>query len=560
MTYDELEKKANEIGFWAMPPTINEFLANIDMRKNIYDFWVDKLNDIYPDNIHVNHNYIMLTGAIGTGKSTMSKVMALYTFAKLLFMKNLDCFKIAITKAIQFVFFHVKMEKANAEFVDFITDFINTNHYFREIAKERKKLEEKGVVQPMPIAFVTDGVKSNNAIGGDVIFYVFSEANFVKERIIMYKIDQSYKRFKSRFILAMNYFGNIIIDTSSNYEGAVSDILSDKDEFYTVRASQWEVKPFAYFKKGYFYVFLGDGEQPPFIINNEEEAQQYPSNKIIKVPKELEKEFRSDIYDAIISLAGLSIQSPNSLFSAEIIEQVFLLENLFNDIEEVYNLSRIADFLSKYLQRNKGYFIHIDTSIRGDYTGIAIASWVNNDIIEVPFAIGIHNNKKDIPMYLIEDFIRIISERIFIEQVSADSYQSYKLLQDIERKFRIKTKTVSTDRNPTIYFTLKKLILDNKIKIVKNYQLMNELISLNIVQRESRIKIDHPSTIGKDVADAVASSVFECLENGKKNSAISNESNQATDIYMNYIAKIRNQISTGHSLSPDIMKSISKFT
>ncbi|MEM5878763.1 MAG: hypothetical protein QXF12_07855, partial [Candidatus Aenigmatarchaeota archaeon] len=259
---NNLEQKAKELGFWALPPTIDEFINEIGLSNSIYPFWREHLRKIFVNNLEVSNNYLLLTGAIGTGKSTMSKVSALYTLAKLLMLKDLSKFHLTITKPIQFLFFHVKIEKSRAEFVEYMEEMVNTNKFFVNLIKRRKA---KGL-PPMPFQFVADGVRSNSSIGGDVIFYVFSEANFVSQEVISFKIDQAYKRFKSRFLAAMPYIGNIIIDTSASFEGAISDILADKDDFYVVRASQWDVKPFLYFKKGYFLVYTGSLDQPARIL------------------------------------------------------------------------------------------------------------------------------------------------------------------------------------------------------------------------------------------------------------------------------------------------------
>lgn len=508
-----LEQKAKELGFWALPPTIDEFISEIGLSNSIYPFWKEHLRKIFINNLEVSNNYILLTGAIGTGKSTVSKISALYTLAKLLMLKDLSKFHLTITKPIQFLFFHVKIEKSRAEFVEYMEEMVNTNKFFVNLIKRRKA---KGL-PPMPFQFVADGVRSNSSIGGDVIFYVFSEANFVSQEVISFKIDQAYKRFKSRFLAAMPYIGNIIIDTSASFEGAISDILADKDDFYVVRASQWDVKPFLYFKKGYFLVYTGSLDQPARILKDDEDLSELEPDKIIKVPKELEREFNSNLHTALLDLAGLNIRSPNAIFSQEQIVSVTTIENYVPDTDNVNNIVKHAEIIAKKINLDLLYYIHIDTSIKGDNTGVAMVAWDSPDTLIVPYACGFHNYGDDIPMYLFEEFIKLLIEKgVSITSVSADSYQSYKLLQDITRKYKIETKVVNVESNPSIYFNLKKSILDKSIRIVKNNYLIKELLNLFAKFDNNRVKIEHKPDTTKDIADAVACAHFVAMESGKK--------------------------------------------
>lgn len=546
---DTLKQKAKELGFWAMPPTIEEFLNEIGMRKSIYDFWIHHLKEIFPDNLHVKYNYILLTGAIGTGKSTISKISALYTLCKLLMLKNFDAFHLNVeTKPIDFLFFHVKIEKARAEFVDFMQEIFMTNPFFQDLLNKREKVmkeyyeeckkmnKECDKFARYKIRFVPDGAKSNSSIGGDVIYYVFSEANFVNESVISYKINQAYKRLKSRFLMAMPYLGNIIVDTSAAFEGAVSDILQGKD-FYVVRASQWDAKPFMY-KGERFSVFIGDASAHPKIIEDEEEAKYYDPDKIIMVPKELEREFREDLYTSLLDLAGINVRSPDAIFSEDVISDIMLKTYTLPDIDIVFQLPFYGKNIKNYIDPTIVYYMHVDTSLRGDNTGIALAGWKDDRVISVEFCMAVHNNGSDIPMYLIEEFIdEVIKNGISISKVTADSYQSQKLLQDIAKNFRIETAVVNIENHPEIYFSLKKSMLDKTIILPKNKLLLQELAHLKMVRSNAKVKFDHPSGMTKDLADAVASVHFILREDAKKK-IVFRPNQDSFNILKSYYSKI----------------------
>ena len=512
MNFDEaLVNKAKRAGFFIMPLTIDEFVTRLGLEGSIYPAWMKHLRELFPDPIHTAHNYILLTGAIGTGKSTVSKIAALYTAYKILCLKDFKAFNLFITKPIQFVFFHVKIEKSRIEFLEYVKDVFENHDLFQEIRELRLEQDLK----PIPIDFQADGSKSNSSIGGDVIFYVFSEANFVNEGVIRFKLEQAYNRFKSRFLAAKDYLGNIIIDTSASYEGSVVDFLGYRaEDFYTVRMSQWEAKAHTglFFKKGAIWVYTGGILGEPKIIGDKEdvtpeELSKYEPERIIEVPKEFEKEFSTNIYEALISLAGVSVRPPNSLFTREMVSAVMNLPRVTSDLLSIMHMDTILEPILSALPIDRTLAIHIDTSIRGDNTGIAIGYWYDENIIHVPVAFGIHNEGDDIPMHLIEGLIIQIAQQRQISIVTADTYQSYKLLQDIAIKSRIKTQTISVDQNPSIYFSLKKAIIDRTINITKNQLLIDELSNLRykVVGASFKPKIDHPPNSSKDIADAVAS-------------------------------------------------------
>jgi hypothetical protein len=552
-----LVEEAKRAGFFIMPLTIDEFIARLGLEGSIYPAWMEHLRKLYPSPIHTAHNYVLLTGAIGTGKSTVSKIAALYTAYKILCLKDLKAFNLFITKPIQFVFFHVKIEKSRIEFLEYVKDVFENHDLFNEIRDLR--LEQK--LKPIPIDFQADGSKSNSSIGGDVIFYVFSEANFVNEGVIRFKLEQAYNRFKSRFLAAKDYIGNIIIDTSASYEGSVVDFLGHRaEDFYVVRMSQWEAKAHTglFFRKGTILVYTGGILGEPKILGDKDslspaELSVYEPERIIEVPKEFEKEFMTNIYEALISLAGVSVRPPNSLFTREMVSAVMRLPRVTPDVVSIMQLDTMLDPILSALPIDRAIAIHIDTSIRGDNTGIAIGYWYDEQLIHIPVAFGIHNEGDDIPMNIIEGLITQIAQQRQVSIVTADTYQSYKLLQDITIRTRIKTQTISVDQNPSIYFSLKKAIIDRTINITQNHLLIDELTNLRykIVGASFKPKIDHPPNSSKDIADAVASVHYVLLDLVAKGKAINTIITQEIQNYKNKLYRQMNL--TGHIKTSDFI-------
>ena len=57
-------------------------------RFTLYPYWEEKLKEIFPDNLTTRYNTIILTGAIGLGKSTIAVICLLYLLYRLLCLKD----------------------------------------------------------------------------------------------------------------------------------------------------------------------------------------------------------------------------------------------------------------------------------------------------------------------------------------------------------------------------------------------------------------------------------------------------------------------------------------
>ena len=57
-------------------------------RFTIFPYWESKLEEIFPDNVSTRYNTIILTGAIGLGKSTIAVICLLYLLYRLLCLKD----------------------------------------------------------------------------------------------------------------------------------------------------------------------------------------------------------------------------------------------------------------------------------------------------------------------------------------------------------------------------------------------------------------------------------------------------------------------------------------
>lgn len=63
-------------------------LYDAEGRFTVYPYWEKCLEDIFPDNLTTKYNNIVLTGAIGLGKSTIAVIVLLYMLYRLLCLKD----------------------------------------------------------------------------------------------------------------------------------------------------------------------------------------------------------------------------------------------------------------------------------------------------------------------------------------------------------------------------------------------------------------------------------------------------------------------------------------
>lgn len=167
---DRLELEAQLLGFIKLPPTIREFvtdpyyLGNTYGNGKLYAYWLPVLEDIFPDAISTRYTNIVLTGCLGSGKSTISRLISLYLLCRLDHLKDFSFFKLAGGKNLVFSFFHTTTETV-------FNTFINP----LDVIKEDSPYFTNGMLNRPSLDMVADTPRGKGPIGLDVLFYVFSE-------------------------------------------------------------------------------------------------------------------------------------------------------------------------------------------------------------------------------------------------------------------------------------------------------------------------------------------------------------------------------------------------
>jgi hypothetical protein len=81
MTFITEEKYLGR-GLWI----VDEFTG--ERKCTVFPYWLEKLQEIFPDNLTTRYNTIVLTGSIGLGKSFIAVICQLYLLYRMMCLKD----------------------------------------------------------------------------------------------------------------------------------------------------------------------------------------------------------------------------------------------------------------------------------------------------------------------------------------------------------------------------------------------------------------------------------------------------------------------------------------
>jgi hypothetical protein len=313
-----IQLQAKTLGYREVPVDMNTFIEDDYFMGSrcgngkLFPYWKKFLLHAYPTPILQRYPFLMLTGALGTGKSLCSKVISLYNLYKLSCLNSYeDTFKLIQSKPITLVYGAEHQSQANSALIKSIRELMKESPFFN------REFNETGL-QLMPT-----GTKYDPELGEECIFYHWNEINFwrCREEKALRKVDQSFDRLNSRFLSFENFFGGIVIDcsTGEGEETRTDKIKYKLPKFKVIRPSIWEAKGHTgiYFRKGSFKVFIGSKTHRPFILHGaetEEELAELDPDRIIEVPMELYDSYYSNIELAITNSSGYSLSYCDEFF------------------------------------------------------------------------------------------------------------------------------------------------------------------------------------------------------------------------------------------------------
>lgn len=557
---------AKKAGYIDLPPSIDEFMKDpmyLGNAVSLYPLWKQTLRQVYPDPCGSPALQVSLGGAIGLGKSTVSRVGNAYDMAKLMFLKNpQEFFGLAPTTKLAFAFINQTLNLAGSVLTSEFEDMIQESPFFRE---HRKKANRKEEFLPNRVVLVT-GSRFTHVLGMATIGGILSELNF--QNAVRNQAYENHtnaiRRLQSRFEWCFHhrgfYPGRIWLDSSKNDQGSyLEKFLEENRHDKTLLAFQfayWEMHAhrLKYCGKT-FKVFIGDQKRDPFIIEDNVVTALLPEEFMLEVPIEYYDRFKQNLPRALKDIAGRGTWSSSLLIPAvDRINQCFDQPNpVYQDTIELDfddKSQQLIDYIdwNKYQLDGKGKYIHIDLGLTNDCAGIAITAhhgFVNMDklnmqtgfsesvsepifrtyaVLRIKAAPG-----KQIPLYKIKLFLHnLVQKGETVAKVSTDGFQSANLRQDLTLA-GFTCELLSVDRTLDPYTFLKDLIFENRITGPAHPVLLKECRELETINN----KADHPDKGSKDLSDAVCGSAY--LARNDSGNAIAR---QSMDNYMDALDKM----------------------
>lgn len=584
---DDIGQKNN---YWFGPDT-----------HQLFPFWKEEISLVCAPDSKIFEWCI--TGGIGGGKTTAAVFALIFKLIELSCLRNPHTYyELMSTSAIVYGLFNVSMDRAGSTAYQQMNGIINTSPYFREhfpIDKHRKWDDAAegdwrySIKLPKNIR-ITLGSKPNSAISQNVLGGLLDEVNFRElktakasgytelEAFQLY--NNVRRRIDSRFIQANRYVPALLCNVSSrqsttdfleehiqriNKDACYCTVLPHTCEGKNVRITQvavYNVRPKGTYSTQKFRVMLGDK-----ITNHRILADDEPNPtgfEVVEVPMDFRGRFADDIDSSVRDICGIATFGTQAfLKDREALKncisptrmnpfgQKAVVLNQYDDItlEDLVNTNYLCKpygegYMPRFYPHAKR-FIHLDLSLTGDATGIAmgcVSSVVqkkrqNEDgstsVLPTPkihydFILRIEPPKNgQIPYYKIRQFIFTLKNiyNFPIKKITADTFQSYDMLQLFE-KANIETEHISLDRGDKgmeYYIEARMAIMEGRIDVPEYPPFLSEILELYHDTKER--KIDHRQGKSKDTSDAFAGvvvainhedDIFAILDTPPKNPSI----------------------------------------
>jgi hypothetical protein len=466
-------KNLISLNFTEEPVDIWTFLSNPhylgSITKNgegIFPVWRKALKEMFSDN---TKTIIVLTGATGTGKSTIAIYALLYIQYRLMILRDLwSFFNINYTGKVSISFFNLNRTLGNSRGYAKMQAFMVKSPWFRKnaLAITKNSIGEEELEFSL-IKYLLSSPNSSGGgiIGEDIISGILDEvdapnASKVAKEKMLDIYDATAIRFKGRFAKTGYSLGKLFVVSSKQDELAFIDAFiaqrKNLPEVLVFDVSVWDALPSNTFCGIRFPVAVGDAFKPSEIPFMESKCDHSCDNcpiklefphfevfrrehlekgfKIVEVPIEYRSDFQMNIVKSLRDLGGVAVagSSKFNLFSSG----QFILDCMDSTKLDPVKVPRIniglndPEELIQYLNldliripKSEPRYIHLDISFSQDATGLAmscISGWKEIDIpnpdgtfrkemapvLETDFAMRIKARKGDrIPIHKIRKLV-----------------------------------------------------------------------------------------------------------------------------------------------------------
>jgi hypothetical protein len=478
----------------------------------------------------------VLTGGIGSGKTTAALAVTAYGLYELSCMKSpQSTYGLARSSEIMFIFQSLNANLAKGVDFDRFKAMIDDSVYFTTVFP-RDKSREGELRFPNNIKIVPLSGDTKAAIGQNVIGGVIDEVNFMEiterssKTVDGGKFDQAKeiyssisRRRESRFMHKGRMPGMLCLVSSKRFPGEFTDVkieeskTNPKIKVYDKRT--WEIKPESV-SGDWFPLFKGSITEMPRILTDDDYAEMSRDrpDKIMMIPEEHRHQFENDIMDAVRDIAGVSTLALHPfMVNSKAVAAGFGNKKSILSRQQVDLVVTKTKYLKENLQHpQEPRYVHIDLALTSDSCGVSMG-YVSGfkavkrgdavemlPIIEYDFTLEVAPPKNG--EILIEKVRSILYKLrdtygIPIKFVSFDSFQSRDSIQILRSKGFL-AGLLSMDTSAAPYEMLKQAFYDSRIRAAEHPRLLTELLRLE--QDEKTGKIDHPANFSKDISDSMA--------------------------------------------------------
>jgi len=481
------------------PVDITTFVESdeyLNLKGVVWPAVMDDLRDIFD----VDHDVVLATNkfsqyqecvldeAIGAGKSFISSIGIVYITYRLICLKNPQRFYKKAPGTLMAIM-NMAPTATQAKNVVFgeIKARVDGSPWFKEFGGLDNKI--KSVLRfNKGITILPGNSAETFPLGYSLIAWIMDEGAFytdtgdhdVAQEIYYALYRRSQSRYEDRFLGIMisspRYVDDFIerkMDEAKRHPGTV----------YSKRRALWESKPedIEAIKNG--ETFELDGAQIPLIYKK--------------------------TFDENPDKAWRDLGARPSLVLEPYFKQWKLLQAGVDN-----TMIHPADKDNKFFDWFVGeepftYYSHIDLALTGDACGLAVCH-MDVDIIVIDLMLQIKPlSGKEIDLANVRSYIYEMQKRKFyFGKVTYDQFQSAESIQELNKR-NISAERLSVDKDLGPYDTLKEMFYSGRVRCYQSDIFFTEARRLELIKGK---KVDHPRKGSKDVTDAVAGAVFNCVQ------------------------------------------------
>ena len=573
--YSETLETIYLVDFKEVPVSIDRFLTDPeylgesnDCGNQIYPGWWDAYDSVFDYQKDIYE--VILSGATRIGKTSTAVAMMCYMTYLLMCYRNPQKY-FGLKQVSRATVAFANLTKDLAEGVAFVeyNDTLKKSPWFNRHGRFNNAKHPIFIPEGDNIELVAAS-DSAHVLGMQLWACLMDEVNFARAGVKDLNISKNHMkalyntanaRITGTFKLEGRIYGKMFTCSSKNSD---NDYLSEHIEkqldagnthMYLFDKPQWEVLPAYRFGKEKFYITVGDRFKRGFVVpdenSDEQHLQEYRDEgyKVLEVPADYKPNFKADYDIALRDIAGISVVGAMGFITQDMITPNISEDRVNPFFEDYYEIGlRDNDTLERHFHpevvpanlKALPMNIHIDFAEVSDHIGISgVVIDGNKNVVDIqtekkvmmPFLKQIFQVAIGSPRGDRMSFQKVINFILWLKRagfnigiVSTDQYQSAYVRENLEHQGFV-TEKVSVDRSIDPYISLRNLLQDQRLELIKCE--LQEVEMINLQRNNDRV--DHkpqgnsansvPSLangynskgIGKDCADALCGACSSLL-------------------------------------------------